>query len=107
MKDYTSNPKCAIEVSLNPGICTVHPDQALKFYCYNCDQTICVECALLYHPRGEHHFDSISKVIVAEKDELLKTATSLGHLHVKLCEVLNKIAANKRNITCQHEVNGK
>ena len=25
MKEYTSNPKCAIEVSLNPGICTAHP----------------------------------------------------------------------------------
>ena len=70
MKEFTSDPKHAIKVFLNPGVCPTHPDQILKFYCYTCDQTICVESALSDHPRGEHKFDSIRKVIVdAGEDE--------------------------------------
>jgi len=105
MKEFTSDPKRAIEVSLNPGACPSHPDQVLKFYCYTCDQTICVECAILDHPRGEHKFDSISKIIVAEKEEVLKTAAPLEPMRVSVCEAMNRVAASKDDITTRYQVN--
>ena len=107
MQEFTSDPKRAIKVFLNPGICPAHPDQVLKFYCYTCDHTICVECALLDHPRGEHKFDSISKVIVEEKEEVLKTAAVLEPMRDKVCEAMNRIAATKDDITDKHQVNMK
>ena len=36
MQEFTSDPKHAIKVFLNPGVCPAHPDQVLKFYCYTC-----------------------------------------------------------------------
>ncbi|XP_065914198.1 tripartite motif-containing protein 2-like [Dysidea avara] len=105
MKDFTSDPKHAIEVSLNPGACPSHPDQVLKFYCYTCDQTICVECALLDHPRGEHKFDSIGKVIIAEKEEVLKTAAPLEPMRISVCEAMSRVAASKDDITARYQVN--
>ena len=105
MKEFTSNPKRAIEVSLNPGACPSHPDQVLKFYCYTCDQTICVECALLDHPRGEHKFDSISKIIVAEKEEVLKTAAPLEPMRASVCEAMTRAAASKDDISTRYQVN--
>ena len=107
MQEFTSDPKRAIKVFLNPGVCPAHPDQVLKFYCYTCDQTICVECALLDHPRGEHKFDSISKVIVEEKEEVLKTAAALEPMRDKVSEAMNRIAASKDDITDNHQVNVK
>ena len=107
MQEFTSDPKRAIKVFLNPGICPAHPDQVLKFYCYTCDHTICVECALLDHPRGEHKFDSISKVIVEEKEEVLKTAAVLEPMRDKVCEAMNRVAASKDDITDNHQVNVK
>ena len=102
-----SDPKRAIEVFLNPGVCPAYPDQVLKFYCYTCDQTICVECALLDHPRGERKFDSIGKVIVEEKEEVLKTAAVLEPMRDKVCEAMNRIATSKDDITDNHQVNMK
>ena len=107
MQEFTSDRKRAIKVFLNPGVCPAHPDQVLKFYCYTCDQTICVECALLDHPRGEHKFDSIGKVIVVEKEEVLKTAAVLEPMRDKVCEAINRIAACKDDITDNHRVNVK
>ena len=107
MQEFTSDPKRAIEVFLNPGVCPAHPDQVLKFYCYTCDQTICVECALLDHPRGEHRFDSIRKVIVAEKEEVLKTVAVLEPMRGKVCEAMNRIVASKDDVTNNHLVNVK
>ena len=107
MQEFTSDPKRAIEVFRNPGVCPTHPDQVLKFYCYTCNQTICVECALLDHPRGEHRFDSISKVIVAEKEEVLRTVAVLEPMRGKVCEAMNRIAASKDDITNNHLVNVK
>ena len=107
MQEFTSDPKRAIKVFLNPGVCPAHPDQVLKFYCYTCAQTICVECALLDHPRGEHQFASISKVIVEEKEEVMKTAAVLEPMRDKVCEAMNRIATSKDNITDNHAVNVK
>ena len=107
MQEFTSDPKHAIKVFLNPGVCPAHPDQVLKFYCYTCDQTICVECALLDHPRGEHKFDSIGKVIVEEKEEVLKTAAILEPMRDKVCEAINRIATSKDDITDKHQLNMK
>ena len=107
MQEFTSDPKRAIEVFRNPGVCPAHPDQVLKFYCYTCDKTICVECALLDHPRGEHKFDSINKVIVAEKEEVLKTVAVLEPMRGKVCEAMNRIVASKDDITNYHLVNVK
>ena len=107
MQEFTSDPKRAIKVYLNPGVCSAHPDQVLKFYCYTCDQTICVECALLDHPRGEHKFDSISKVIVEEKEEVLKTAAALDPMRDKVSEAIKRISASKDDITDNHQVNVK
>ena len=107
MEEFTSDPKRAIKVFLNPGVCSAHPDQTLKFYCYTCEQTICVECALLDHPKGEHKFDSISKVIVDEKEEVLKTAAALEPMRDKVCEAMDRIAASKDDITDNHQVHVK
>ena len=107
MQEFTSDPKRAIKVYLNPGVCSAHPDQELKFYCYTCVQTICVECALLDHPRGEHKFNSISKVIVEEKEEVLKTAAALEPMRDKVSEAMNRIVASKDDITDNHQVNVK
>ena len=38
---------------------------------------------------------------------MLKTAAPLEPLHTKLSEALDRIAANRNDITCQHEVNRK
>ena len=106
MKEFTDDLiKRAIEVSLNPGSCPSHRDQLLKFYCYTCDQTICVECALLDHPRGEHKFDSISKIIVAEKEEVLKIAAPLELMRASVCEAMTRVAASKDDITSRYQVN--
>ena len=107
MEEFTSDPKRAIKAFLNPGVCSAHPDQTLKFYCYTCEQTICVECALLDHPKGEHKFDSISKVIVDEKEVVLKTAAALEPMRDKVCEAMNRIAASKDDITDNHQVHVK
>ena len=107
LQEFTSDPKRAIKVMLKPGVCPTHRDQVLKFYCYTCDQTICVECALLDHPRSEHRFASISTVIVEEKEEVLKTAAVLEPMRDKVCEAINRIAASKDDITDKHLVNVK
>ena len=31
--------------------CPKHPDEALKVYCITCEEVICRDCALYYHPR--------------------------------------------------------
>ena len=109
MQEFNSDPKRAIKVFLNPGVCSAHPDQVLKFYCYTCDQTkdqtICVECALLKH--RDHKFDSIANVVMEEKEEVLKTAAALEPMRDKVSEAMNRIAASKDDITDNHLVNVK
>ena len=66
-----------------------------------------MECALLDHPRGEHQFASISKVIVEEKEEVLKRAAILEPMRDKVCEAMNRITISKDDITDNHVVNVK
>ena len=103
IQEFTSDPKRAIRAFLNPGVCPAHPDQVLKFYCYTCAQTICVECALLKH--RDHNFDAINNVIMEQGEEIMKTAAVLEPMRDEVCEAMNRIAASKDDITDNHVVN--
>lgn len=50
--------------------CSIHATETLKYFCYNCQMTVCNECLVLEHKGAEHHYDIISEAEKRMKNEV-------------------------------------
>jgi hypothetical protein len=51
-----------INISEKPSgmiLCQSHPDEKIRFWCYNCEKLVCRDCAMLQH--RNHNYVSINK----------------------------------------------
>ena len=60
--------------------CSEHNDEPLELYCITCSQLICAECASIDHPRSEHQFEFLSKLIISKQAKVKEIAALLQSL---------------------------
>lgn len=63
--------KSTEKVSIHKTLyCLIHATETLKYFCYNCQMTVCNECLLLEHKGTEHHYEIISEAEKRMKNEV-------------------------------------
>lgn len=63
--------KSTEKVSIHKTLyCSIHGTETLKYFCYNCQMTVCNECLLLEHKGTEHHYEIISEAEKRMKNEV-------------------------------------
>lgn len=63
--------KSTEKVSIHKTLyCVTHATETLKYFCYNCQMTVCNECLLLEHKGNEHHYEIISEAEKRMKNEV-------------------------------------
>lgn len=63
--------KSTEKVSIHKTLyCSNHGTETLKYFCYNCQITVCNECLLLEHKGPEHHYEIISEAEKRMKNEV-------------------------------------
>ena len=55
-------------VATEPQLCSVHPDENLKFYCETCSCLVCRDCTVVEH--SGHKYDRMEKVADMERKKL-------------------------------------
>ena len=97
--EFTKSPK-AMLADPKPQYCSTlgHDGQQLELYCHTCSQLICRDCTYTDHPRGEHQFEFLKKVIVSKRAKIKEIATPVQSL-------LDRVqVAIKDNETSKQEV---
>lgn len=79
--------KSAEKVSIHkPLFCSVHTNENLKYYCFNCQIPVCNDCLIAdSHKGSEHHYDIITsaeKCVRHDIENLMKEARA----KVKYCD---------------------
>uniref|UniRef100_A0A336MJI2 CSON000184 protein n=1 Tax=Culicoides sonorensis TaxID=179676 RepID=A0A336MJI2_CULSO len=68
LEDMRKSPE---KVSIHKTLyCAVHATETLKYFCHNCQMTICNECLLLEHKGTEHVYEKISQAEKRMKNEV-------------------------------------
>ena len=94
--EFTKSPKAMF--TKPPQYCSEHDGQQLELYCYTCSQLICRDCTYTDHPRGEHQFEFLKKVIASKQAKIKEIVTPLQSL-------LDRVqVAIKNNDTSKQEV---
>ena len=89
--------------------CSKHDNQPLELYCITCSQLICTECAYIDHPRTDHQFEFLGKVIINKQEKIKEIAAPLQSLMdgVQVAIKSNKIskqAVNRKSDTSIEKV---
>ena len=98
--EFTKSPKAMLATAPKPQYCSTlgHDGQQLELYCHTCSQLICRDCTYTDHPRGEHQFEFLKKVIVSKQAKIKEISTPLQSL-------LDRVqVAIKNNETSKQEV---
>lgn len=99
MEEFTKSPKAMLTAANpKPQYCSEHDDQPLDLYCNTCSQLICRDCTYIDHPRGEHQFEFLKKVVISKQAKIKEIAAPLQFL-------LGRVqTAIKNNETSKQEV---
>ena len=79
-----------------PPTCTVHDEELLKMYCYDCDILICRDCILIDHKR--HKYEFVKKVVSELKVKLTDNLVPLKKTHTSLSNALKLVEHTKSDI---------
>ena len=75
-----------------------HRNKPVEFFCNTCHELVCVNCALLDHPKPEHDFKPIELVADQHKEVLKTTSDILQKKYTASQDALEKIKATSQNL---------
>ena len=70
-------PQASTAAEPHAQYCSEHDDQPLELYCITCSQLICTECAYIDHPRTDHQFEFLERVIINKREKIKETLQPL------------------------------
>ena len=96
-------PQASTAAEPHAQYCSEHDDQPLELYCITCSQLICTECAYIDHPRTDHQFEFLERVIINKREKIKEIAAPLQSLmdEVQVAIKSNRIskqAVDRKNI---------
>ncbi len=81
--------------------CSVHKDEVLTKYCFDCNKMICLACTLTDH--REHKFDLISVSAEKRRGELRDQLPSIRILHKRLAGSVQDVRRSRTSIEDQKQ----
>ena len=98
--EFTRSPKAMLATAPKPQYCSTlgHDGQQLELYCHTCSQLICRDCTYTDHPRGEHQFEFLKKVIVSKQAKIKEISTPLQSLLDRVQVAIKNIETSKQEV---------
>lgn len=98
--EFTKSPKAMLATAPKPQYCNAlgHDGQQLELYCHTCSQLICRDCTYTDHPRGEHQFEFLKKVIVSKQAKIKEISTPLQSLLDRVQVAIKNIETSKQEV---------
>ena len=79
--------------------CTLHVEEGLKYYCYDCNNLICLACTIDEHSGHRHE---LIKVVVPEaKEKLVEHMKPLSMLEGDLSQAIKDVQTTKSGLVSQ------
>ena len=102
MDEFMHSPKAILTANPKSQCCIEHEGQLLDLYCMTCAQLICRDCTYVDHPRGEHQFDFLKKVVESKRTEIKKAAAPLTSLMDRVQVAITNAELSKQEVdaTC-------
>ena len=104
--EFMQSPKAILTANPKPQYCNEHDGQVLDLYCKTCSQFICRDCTYLDHPRGEHQFDFLKKVVESKRAEIKRVAAPLHSLLDKVHIATESTELSKQEVDATCANNG-
>ena len=79
--------------------CNKHEGQLYNFYCFDCAQLICRDCALVEH--ASHKFDFVKGVADVFREEVLSSLVPLQDTHANVTTAIARMKDSKKEIRDQ------
>ena len=102
---FTKSPKAMFTKS--PQHCSEHDGQQLELYCYTCSQLICRDCTYTDHPRGEHQFEFLKKVIMSKQTKIKEITTPLQSLLDRVQVAIKNNETSKQEVDTRYNGNSE
>ena len=106
LDEFMQSPKAILTANPKPQYCTEH-GQLLDLYCKTCTKLICRDCTYLDHPRGEHQFDFIKKVVEGKRTEIRKVTAPLQSLLDRVQIAIKNTELSKQGVDATCANNGE
>ena len=85
--------------------CAHHSKQLLDMYCNTCNGMICRDCTVKDHPRQEHDFEFISKIVSVKRERLKCKVASLEESMKEMRSKAMKMEEREKQLDIAHEQN--
>ena len=103
MDEFTKSPKAILAANPKPQYCGEHDGQPLELYCITCSQLICRDCTYIDHPRSEHQFEFLKKVIINKRAKIKEIATPLQSLLDRVQVAIKNIEESKQTVDAKSD----
>ena len=77
--------------------CKEHTDEAVKLYCYDCEQLICRDCTIIDH--NGHHYEFINKAAEKCRASLDESVAPVRNIQTGLIQALKEVETAEAQIT--------
>lgn len=82
-----------------PPTCSIHDQEQMRLYCFDCDHLICRDCIILDHK--EHKYDFVKKVAPEAKEKLAEHLAPLKTILTSIYDATEIVKSTKTDVESQ------